>query len=407
MVYTLTATIMNIAFISYWSCPLNRTGVVLTAGGMNIYVINLANYLSKLRHKVDIYTRVHKEFDEKILKLHSNVRIVHLSRGTIENMKEFSSNVTNFINKYKLNYDILHAHYYYSGLIGMELKTRLSIPLLITFHSLGKTKELLAGIIDKTRLGFEKQVIDKADGIVASTELEKSDLIEYYGADSNKILVVSPGVNHHMFTPKDRILSRIKLHLPIKPKIILFVGRIDPIKGISFLIESIADLSNKYPGFKNNFRVLLIGGDIKSDIFWLHPEVKKIKQLIIDKNIECCVKFLGSSPHSKLSDYYTASDVVVMPSLYESFGLVVLEAMSCGCCVLVSRVGGLKYLIDDFKNGRFFESGRKEDLKKVLWQLLNDQKLREKLGKEAFKASQKYCWDIQAQKMIDAYKRFI
>lgn len=397
---------LKIAFISYWSCPLTKVGV-LASGGMNIYVLNLANFLGKLGHQVDIYTRVHKENDEKILQIHKNVRIIHLAAANIKDTDFFSDKVQLFIKKFKLNYDILHAHYFYSGLIGLELKKRLSIPLLATFHSLGKTKELYVGIRDAFRLNSEKKIVRFADGIIASTELEKNDLMENYKGKSKKVFVVSPGVNHHLFKPKNKVLSRVKLHLPLKPKIILFVGRIDPIKGISFLIEAIARLTRQYPTFEKNYRVLLIGGDISSSLFWQNAEVKKIKQLIISKKLECCVKFIGSRPHSLLADYYAASDVVVMPSLYESFGLVVLEAMSSGACVLVSKVGGLKYLVKDKINGRFFENGDIISLSSILWELLNNKNERLRLGSNAFASSQRFCWDIQAKKMEDVYKRFL
>lgn len=397
---------LKIAFISYWSCPLTKVGV-LASGGMNIYVLNLVNYLGKLGHQVDIYTRVHKENDESILQIHKNVRIIHLATKIIRDTDFFSDKVQLFIKKFKLNYDILHAHYFYSGLAGMKLRKSLSIPLLTTFHSLGRTKESYLGLSDEFRINSEKMVVSQTDGIIASTELEKDDLVTNYKAKKEKIFVVSPGVNHYLFKPKNPVSARLKLGLPLKPKTILFVGRIDPIKGISLLIEAIARLTSLFPSFEKNFRVFLIGGDIKSSLFWQNAEVKKIKQLIISKKLECCVKFIGSRPHSLLADYYAASDVVVMPSLYESFGLVVLEAMSSGACVLVSKVGGLKYLVKDKINGRFFENGNIISLSSILWKLLNNKNERLRLGSNAFASSQRFCWDIQAKKMEDAYKRFL
>jgi D-inositol-3-phosphate glycosyltransferase len=397
---------MKIALISYWTCPLERVGV-LSAGGMNIYVLNLSNYLGKMGHKIDIYTRVHKTNDEKIIKLHENVRIIHLRGREVSNTDYYSRNLLEFIRKNKLRYDIFHAHYFYSGVIGLLLRTHLKIPQLVTFHSLGKTKELYIGIKDKKRIPLEKKVIEAADGIVASTELEKNDLKEYYQTKGAKIFVVSPGVNHYLFKPQDKFSSRKKLLLPKNKKIILFVGRIDPIKGITLLIEAISALTKIYPTFQDNFRVLLIGGDIKSSIFWQNQEVKKIKQLIAQKELECCIKFIGSKPHRVLPYYYSASDVVVAPSLYESFGLVVLEAMATGACILASRAGGLKYLVKDRVNGRLFESGNTGDLAKILWELLNDQKQRKRLGKKAFSKSLRFCWDIQAKKMIDVYKHYL
>jgi D-inositol-3-phosphate glycosyltransferase len=400
---------MKIAIISYWSCPLTKLGV-LASGGMNVYVLNFANNLGVLGHKVDIYTRGHKEDDDSILISHRNVRIIHLisnKKNHYDNVNNFSGRVLDFVRKNRLEYDIFHAHYYYSGLAAIKLSQILQKPFIQTFHTLGKMKFFLGGINDPERIKAEKKIINTADGIIASTELEKEDLIKNYQADKNKIFIVPPGVNHILFKPKGKRRSRIRLNLPSRKKLILFVGRIDPIKGLQFLINAIEKLTIVYPGFRNNFRVILIGGDIGSSKFWRNPEVIKINNLIIKADLECCIKFVGSSPHNLLPSYYSASDVVVMPSVYESFGLVVLEAMSCSSVVLASRVGGLKYLIKDHVNGRLFESGNVKELCTELWELLNDSRQRLRLGKNARMISQRFCWDKQARKILEVYGKFI
>lgn len=396
---------MNICMISYWSCPLTPTGV-LTAGGMNIYVINLVNNLGKLGHNVDVYTRVHSQKDEKILTGNKNVRIIHLDSGKLGNYKQFALKVEKFIKKEDINYDIIHAHYYFSGLVAIQIKNKLKIPLITTFHSLEIAKEVYVGKKNKSRKKNERKVVEKSDGIIASTELEKVDLIKTYGAYNHKIFIVSPGVNHHLFFPRNKIFSRLKLKLPLKKKIILFVGRIDPIKGLSVLIEAIGKLTRLYPSFSKKFRVLLIGGDIENRKFWENSEVKKIRRLIKEKELECCIHFIGSKPHSKLPYYYSAADITVLPSLYESFGLVILEAMACGCAVIASKTGGMKYIIRDGESGRFFRNNDMEELSLVLWELLHDKKYLLELGKNAVGESLNYCWDKQSQKVVKVYKKF-
>lgn len=402
-------TLMKIAFISYWSCPLTRLGV-LTAGGMNVYVLNLANNLGFMGHQVDIFTRSHRENDEKILSTHKNVRIIHLN-GLRDNLYEdilpFAEKICAFMQKFSSQYDILHAHYYYSGLIGLILKGKLSVPLVATFHALGIMKELYGGKIDKRRINSEKKIAKYADGVVSSIELERKELITNYQADGKKIFTVPLGVNHHVFRKIDKTSARKKVDIPQKQKIILFVGRIDPIKGISLLIEAVYMLSLKFSNFENNFRVLLIGGDIQSRNFWRHPEVVKIQMLIEKLDLACCVKFIGSKPHSLLPYYYSGSDIVIMPSKHESFGLVVLEAMASGAAVIASKVGGLSYLIKDNETGRFFKSGDSSDLSKIIWELLNDDGQRNRLGKNAIMESKKYCWDIQAMNILEIYKKLI
>ncbi len=397
---------MNIAFISYWSCPLTRLGV-LTSGGMNVYVLSLANNLGLLGHKVDIYTRTHREREEKILVINKNVRVIHLSalkKDLYQDTQIFARKMSVFMDKNSLKYDLLHAHYFYSGLVGLKLKTKLAIQLFMTFHALGINKELYAGISDVKRIAAEKKISKTADAIISSVELEKKELVKNYQTEAD-IFVVPPGVNHQIFKKYDQSFARRKAGMPSRQKTILFVGRIDPIKGITLLIEAVSRLAKTYPNFENNFKVLLIGGDIQSHNFWKHPEVVKIKNLISKLDLSCCVKFIGAKPHHQLPYYYAGSDVVVMPSKYESFGLVVLEAMASGAAVVASEVGGLSSLLKDKVNGRLFKSGDVVNLSKIIWELILDDKQRENLGNNAIISSKNYCWDKQARKIIRIYKK--
>lgn len=399
---------MRIAVLSYWSCPKTRLGV-LAAGGMNVYVANFTKYLSDLGHHVDIYTTVHSGSHETVISV-GNARIIHVgTQGANhkESAVRFGRNVYEYVRKNQLSYDIAHAHYYYSGLTAIELKKGASIPFVITFHTLSATKVRYGGIEETGRFEIEKIVVDASDAIVASTHLEKQELVNNHNADKDKVSVVHPGVNHHIFKPYDKSYARSHLQIPQDKKIILFVGRIDPIKGISFLIEAIHKLTNTYPAFVDNFRLLLIGGDITSRSFWQHPEVIKIKTLIARKDLECCIKFLGSKPHNDLPYYYSASDVVVLPSVYESFGFVVLEAMACGSVVVASKVGGLKYLVKDGESGILFEAGNTNDLCGALEKLFNKPSFANKLGRKAYRESLKYCWDIQTGKLVKTYDKIV
>lgn len=375
-----------------------------------MYVFNLANNLGILGHKVDIYTRTHKEFDEKIVKTHENVRIIHLSsksKNIYEDVNIFAKRILDFINANSLKYDILHSHYFYSGLVGLTLSQKLSLPVFITFHALGITKELYAGIKDEQRIAAEKKIVAQTTGIISSIELERAELTRSYRADGGKIHVVPPGVNHRIFKKIDKNIAKKKAGIAGKEKVILFVGRIDPIKGITLLIDAVYKLAQSHENFRNNFKILLIGGDIESRNFWRKAEVIKIQSLIERLDLACCVKFIGSKPHNVLPYYYSAADLVVMPSKYESFGLVVLEAMASGAAVIASKVGGLSYLIKDRESGRFFNSGDVSQLSGIIWELLNDRKQRKILGKNAAAESLKYCWDIQAKKVLNVYRRFL
>lgn len=400
---------MNIAFISYWSCPLTRLGV-LSAGGMNVYVLNLANNLGMLGHKVDIYTRAHKEFDEKIIKTHLNVRIIHFTskhKNLYDDATFFARRIIDFTVKNSLSYNILHSHYFYSGLVGLTLSRKLSLPIFITFHALGITKAFYAGIRDEKRITTERKIVGAVDGIISSIQLERTELIRSYKADGQKIYIVPPGVNHKIFKRIDKKNARMKIGINGDEKIILFVGRIDPIKGITLLIDAVYKLAEVHKNFRNNFKILLIGGDIENREFFRHPEVIKIQALLERLDLACCVKFIGSKPHNVLPYYYSAADLVVMPSKYESFGLVVLEAMACSAAVVASRVGGLSYLISDRVNGRLFRSGDVPGLREIIWELLTDGRQRKQLGEQAVITSKNYCWDIQAKEIVSIYKKHI
>lgn len=400
---------MNIAFISYWSCPLTRIGV-MSGGGMSVYLVNLANHLGESGHRIDIYTRAHKENDEKILLVHKNVRVIHLrqtSKDLYQDVEFFCEKTIRFIRKNNLNYDILHAHYFYSGLVGRKLKKILEIPLFSTFHSLAIPKEVYAGIKDARRIRNEKIIINEADGIIASTEVERQDLVLLYQACKKKIFVVPPGVNHNLFKKRNSKLARKKINLPQNKKILLFIGRIDPIKNISVLIRALSILHDDYSQFKHDVLNILIGGDIRSHHFWKQTEVIKISRLINENNVSCCVRFIGNKPMYVLPYYYSAADLVILPSIYESFGLVILEAMACGKAVVASRVGGLKYLVKDRYNGRLFESGNANQLAKIIWELVNDVNQRKKLGERAYSFSQAFCWEKQAKKIIKIYKKYL
>jgi D-inositol-3-phosphate glycosyltransferase len=398
---------MKIAFISFWSCPLERLGV-LASGGMNVYVINLADALGKLGHHVDIYTRTHLSTHNRITKINDMVRVIHISNSGFEmkdKVNDFALKVIRFQKENNLTYDYIHAHYYHSATAAIQIKKQNNTPVFVTFHTLGIMKEKYIHIRDQNRINEEIKICAEATGIIASTEIEKADIVNNYKVGNNKIFVVSPGVNHKIFKKRSQLLSRKKLHLPLKKKIILFVGRIDPVKGLEFLINAIHDLTVKYPAFKNNFQVLLIGEDIKSRHFWQNSEVLKIKGLILSKELCCCIKFLGNKPHNLLPYYYSASDVVVIPSVYESFGLVVLEAMACGTVVVASEVGGLKYLIKDKIDGRLFVSGDIKELGKTLMEVLSNPNKRQKIGDRAMETSRQYCWEKQAHLILNIYKK--
>lgn len=373
-----------------------------------MYLINLANELAVLGNRVDIFTRFHKRIDEDEMIRHKSVRIIHLpqkEKDLYEDTANFSKEIIKYAAEKKLKYDILHTHYYYSGLVAIQLQKTFSVPHVFTFHSLGKFEKSRDRQNTNKRIKAEGLIVKNCDQIIASTVAELDSIVLNYGGDKNKIRIITPGVDHHIFKEMPKDEARKMIGVPTDLKLILYIGRIDPNKDINILLQAVSDLTKKYSEFSQKYRVILIGGDIKSNIFWKNREVIKIRTLIEEKDLACCVKFIGSKFHSELPKYYSAADLFILPSFHESFGLVVLEAMASGVVVIASRVGGLSYLVKDKINGRLFERGNSKELSRIIWELLNDQKQMKLLSKNAVSSSQKYCWGIQAKKVMEIYNK--
>lgn len=397
---------MKIAMISYWMCPLTKLGV-WKAGGMNVYILNLANQLGRLGHRVDIYTHTHRHSDESITQLHKNVQIIHLHK--MENdiytgASNFSYALYSFMKREKRKYDIFHAHYFLSGIVCIELAKKMKLSFVTTFHSLGIMKKKFSPDDVTIRIRWEKKIMQQSDAIISSSTSEKDDM-DHYHKNVKKIYIVPPGVNHKIFRHHDQYASRKKLHLPTHTPILLFVGRIDPIKGLEVLIKSIALLKQKDNPYFDRLRLVIIGGDIKNSSFWKQEEVIDLQKLIRKNKLESIVQFIGSQPHHVLAFYYSAATVVVVPSSYETFGLVALEAMACGASVVASHAGGLGYLIKDTINGRLVKKQNFLLLSEVLEELLLNQNEREKIGRNAILESKNYCWDKQAYKVAQIYTK--
>lgn len=400
---------MNIAMISYWACPLTRLGVG-TAGGLNVYVLNLAQALGELGQKVDIYTREHPEGADQGVELHPNVNIIHfpqLASDLYQDIAPFVDQIEAYMKQHDLHYDIAHAHYYYSGLVGLQLQERLGIPSVMTFHTLGIMKQQFLGVVDPQRIAAETTIIEHVAGIVASTELEKADLVAWHHVPEDKIHTIHPGVDHHIFRPIERHIARQSVGISDDEKVVLFAGRIDPIKGLHVLLDGFAlMLATAGPELQST-KLLVLGGNLNEEASWMTDEAQELRQQIDEQNLADHVIFPGSQPQETLASYYAATDLVVVPSAYESFGFVALEAMACGACVIASRVGGLQYLIQDGDNGRLFESRNIEELATLMRELLEDTAERERLGCNATASSYRYCWSKQAEKMVAVYQSLI
>jgi D-inositol-3-phosphate glycosyltransferase len=362
---------LKIAIISAHSCPVGDLGTRDT-GGMSVYIRELARELGKTGHKVDIFTRVHDPTDPHMENLSEGVRLIHLKAGReakIQKMDvyfslpEFTFNLGNFWRDNNLKYDIIYAHYWMSALVGKYLWETQQIPYVTMYHTLGLVKNAL-GIGEgepELRIVSERETIRDCQRIIVATGQEKEDLIHYYQANPEKIGVVPCGVNMELFQPLDKVDARRKLGLT-EEKILLFVGRIDPLKGIDKLIKTIPLLTNQ-----GKIKLVVVGGDENS-----RAELKELKKLANELNVSNLIDFRGLIKQEQLPYFYSAADVCVVPSYYESFGLVPLESLACGTPVVATDVGGLKHIIRPDENGYIIKDNSPENLANVIAFVLND-----------------------------------
>jgi D-inositol-3-phosphate glycosyltransferase len=341
---------LRIAMVSAHSCPIGNLGAKDT-GGMSVYIRELAHELGKQGHLVDVYTRAHDPKDRQTYELGQNARLIHLEAGEVEDIQklivysylpDFAYNLENFRKHNDLQYDLIFSHYWLSGLVGEYLQQRWNVPHITMFHTLGAVKNTI-GIGEnepELRIETERGLAQNCHHIIAPTEKEKEELIRHYSALPERIGVVPCGVNLEQFKPVSKESAREYLGFG-NDKIILFVGRIDPLKGIDKLIRAIPYLQNI-----QGLRLVVIGGGEQNQ-----REIEQLQKLACNLNIQDSVTFLGLIKHDQLPYFYSAADVCVVPSYYESFGLVALESLACGTPVVATDVGNLKSVIRQGETG--------------------------------------------------------
>lgn len=388
--------------LSVHSCPLGQLGGKDT-GGMNVYVRELAQALGQQGHWVDIYTRAHDVRDEQIYYPSQNVRLIHIKAGGVKDMgklvqyshlPDFASNLEDFRASHKLEYDLVHSHYWLSGQVGQWLADLWHVPNIIMFHTLGLVKNRLAVGENETelRLETERELVRNCRRIIAATEKEKGDLVAYYQASPETISVIPCGVNLELFKPSAKDGARQRLGLNGN-KVILFVGRVEPLKGIDRLLEAISHLK-KQPGLK----LVIIGGDDSSQF-----ELAKLKALSRDLGIKNSVSFLGSVPQKRLPLFYSAADICVVPSYYETFCLVILESLACGTPVVATNVGAAASLIQQGETGYLVADNTPYNLAQGIERLLSVKKNGADYASSIRKSVLGFDWSNIARALIEEY----
>ena len=389
------------AFITLHACPLAAPGQG-KSGGMNVYVRRLAAALGDLGMEIDIFTREHTDVANRIETIGLNVRVIHISAGEPDahvgelypHLPEFLEQLNAFREEEGLEYDIVHSHYWLSSWVGRELSQAIGAPHVVTFHTLGLIKmQSRAGEVEPAeRRVVEAEVMATADRIIAFSPHERDAMARLYGADAGKVSLVPCGVDLSLFRPLDQESVRARLGLNGE-KILLYVGRIEPLKGLELLVETAAQIDTA-----EGVRVMVVGADANGD-----QEMDRVKQLAKERDLEDRIDFVGQVDHDELPLYYNAADVCVVPSYYESFGLVALESMACGTPVVATRVGGLSTIIQHGRTG-YLKSWRcPESFANSVEMIIASDGLQQSMGEAARRRAEGMGWDNVAAMIWNEY----
>lgn len=388
--------------LSVHGSPLAQLGT-REAGGMQAYIRALSRELGRRGTRVDVFTRRTEPHLPEISWFGENARVIALDAGEarpidkdalFELLPEFLGNLQGFQRKHELDYDLIHGHYWLSGWVGTHLARRWNVPLVTMFHTLA----LLKGQIESddheatNRVDVESRVIAGSDRIIAASEHEREALVERYHARRSQVSVIPCGVDLDLFRPGDRAAARARLELA--GDVLLFVGRMDPIKGIDLLLRSFAQLKDR-----PDLTAVLVGGS------GAEREMARIRELATDLGISHRVRFRGSVPQDGLVDYYRAATVTVVPSHYESFGLVALESLACGTPVVGSRVGGLPTVIHDGSNGLLVPWRTPRAFAEAIETLLDERALLDDLRARARPSVLRYGWSAIGSEVLRVYQQ--
>jgi glycosyltransferase involved in cell wall biosynthesis len=362
-------------------------------GGQPIYIRDVCRLLSKY-YKIDVFTRMKDTNENEIVELFPDVNVVRIKAGPTEfipkekiylYLNEFFMNTIRWIEKHNKNYSLVHSHYWYSGSVALKLKDHLEIPMVHNCHSLGRIKyEVLnqeKPVFADMRLLEEELILKRANAIIASTPQEVKNILDLYKVTGENIELIRTGVDEKLFRPisKEKAIEETGINFK---NIILFVGRITKAKGLRILVRALAKVKEE---FDEELKLIVIGGDTSGV---MHSETeskekKHLKRLIKRLHLQDDVMFLGPVNRELLPYVYSLADICAVPSLYESFGLVAVEAMSCGTPVIASKVGGLAHTVRDGYSGLHFLPGRSDQLAKAILKLITNSEKMDKIAENA------------------------
>lgn len=396
----------NVAFLSMHTSPLLQPGSG-DAGGMNVYIDELCRTMAARGVRADVYTRRIDPDDAVVVKVLPGYRVFHVDVGPAAPLPVAA--LPKYVRAYARQVEtmlkpalpqIIHSHYWLSGWAGLLVKRSLGIPLANSFHTLGRVKDDSRRQDEPPesllRIAAEHEVIEGSDCVMASTPAEAQELLEFYGADPNRLCTSPPGVDHRLFRPGSKLRARQRLGLGKGP-VVLFVGRIQPLKGVDVTVEGMAAVVERHP----DAILMVVGGPSGPRG---QAEMTALRKRAVELGLAGNIRFVGPMPHGLVPDLYRAADVVVVPSRAESFGLVAAEAQACGTPVVGARIGGLIDVVDDGSTGFLIGGWDPADHAEAVLRLLDDPELAAKMGAAAVVWSRRFSWDATVRRYLELYK---
>ena len=408
--------VRRVATISVHTSPLDQPGTG-DAGGMNVYIVELSRRLAAMGIEVDVFTRTTSSSLDPVVELEPGITVRHVTAGPFEGLSKndlpaqlcaFASGVLRAEAVHEPgHYDVVHSHYWLSGQVGWLAKERWGVPLVHSFHTLAKVKNASLAADDDpeptAREIGEAQVVDAADRLVASTDDEATQLRDLYGADPARIATVAPGVDLERYTPGSRVAAKALLGLRPDDVLLLFVGRIQPLKAPDVLIRAAAELVARDPRLRHRLVVAVVGGP--SGTGTRDPE--RLDHLTRALGLTDVVRREPPVAPDRLVAYYRAAEAVVVPSYSESFGLVALEAQACGTPVVAASVGGLRTAVRDGVSGVLVTGHDPHDWAAALATLVENPAERARLAAGATEHAAAFGWAATAAGTLRVYREAI
>jgi D-inositol-3-phosphate glycosyltransferase len=396
----LSGSVQRVAVVSLHTSPLAQPGSG-DSGGMNVYVRELVSALAQGGVECTTYTRAWRPGLPEVVQVEPNHRVVHVHAGDHALRKEelpavideFSDRVSHHL-RHEFPADVVHANYWLSGLVAHRIKHELDLPFVSTFHTLAKVKAEGGDLEPVWRERAEAEIIGCADAICVSCSEEERQFRRLYGDPAGRIEVVAPGVEHAFFAPGDQVGARQALGIDPGVPVLLFVGRIQPLKGPDVAVRTLAALGRR------DAVLVVVGGASGTEG---GAEVVRLRRLIAELGVVDQVRFVDAQPHHILSTYYRAADVVLVPSRSESFGLVALEASACGVPVVASGVGGLLTLVDHGVSGFLVPDRDPQQFARHVAAILDDPLRARAMGRAGADRARRYTWSLAAARLRRVY----